>query len=324
MGKGKDSLVGTVLGERYQLVCFLARGGMGEVYEAHDHKRQQRLAIKLLRQELNADPEWCARFERECKIAASIDSPHVARVLKAGEMRTGRRWIAYEFLEGESLDVRFARTGRLPFTEVAWMVEHALLGLRAAHQLGVIHRDVKPGNLFLLAGGSKLVVLDFGIAKRFGPGRKSSSLTSTGAMLGTPSYMSPEQLVNPKGVDLRTDLYSVGLVAYRLLSERLPFQHRDFGAMLHNKLEGRLPPLASASGTTWPDLMDGWMEHMVAARREHRFASADAALQGWQVVSEAMRTYVPRSVPVEAAFEEAEADMSTITGYDTEDGVTDP
>jgi serine/threonine-protein kinase len=314
MGSTSESLVGTVLSERFHLARFVARGGMGEVYEAHDQKRNRSLAIKLLRPELSKDPEWCARFERECKVAAAIDSPYVARLVQAGETRTGLRWIAFEFLEGESLDARLVREGRVPFAEVEWMIQHLLLGLLAAHEHGVIHRDIKPGNLFVVTSVPKLVVLDFGVAKR--AGGQTTELTSLNAMLGTPSYMSPEQLMNSKNVDPRTDLYSVGLVVYRALGGRLPFQHREWGQMLESKLHGALPSLASASETTWPEAMEGWLRHTVAAQREDRFGSAQAALQGWQAVCGAMRTHVPRPVPVSVALREADTDLAPLTELD--------
>jgi serine/threonine protein kinase len=299
MSEGNESLVGTEIGGRYRLLRFVARGGMGEVFEAYDQKRQRQVAVKLLREELSKDPEWCARFKRESEVASAIQSPYVARVLNAGQTRThaGRRWIAFEFLTGDSLDTLLRQTGKLPFAEVGWMVEHLLMALESAHGLGVIHRDIKPGNLFVVPAGPRLVVLDFGVAKRAAGGRHSSGLTSADTLLGTPSYMSPEQLVNSKGVDVRTDLYSAGLVAYRTLTGRLPFQHRDWAAMLESKRRGSLPPLASASGISWPETIEAWILHMVAARREDRFDSAQAALRAWRSVSDTMRTYSPRAVP---------------------------
>ena len=313
MGEGDDSLVGSVIGGRYHLQRFLARGGMGEVFEAHDQKRGHPVAIKLLREEFNSDAEWCARFKRESEVASAIQSPYVARVLNAGQTRShaGRQWIAFEFLTGESLHARLQQTERLPFGDVEGMVEHLLMALGSAHELGVIHRDIKPGNLFLVPVGPRLVVLDFGVAKRAVAGRHSSGLTSVDTMLGTPSYMSPEQLVNATGVDVRTDLYSAGLVAYRALTGRLPFQHNDWAAMLESKRRGLLPSLASASGTSWPETMDGWMAHMIAARREDRFASAQAALRAWRTVSDAMRTHAAH--PVHASGDHRDTDVAPIS-----------
>jgi serine/threonine-protein kinase len=287
-------LLGTVLNGRYHLVHLIGQGGMGEVFEAYDQKRKRPLAIKLLRAEFGKDVEWCKRFERECEIASKIESPYVARVLYGGTARTGRRWIACELLEGESLERRLGREGKLAFSEADWMMEHMLLGLHAAHSQGVIHRDIKPGNLFVVQTGPRLVVLDFGVAKR--TSGQSTGLTGHNAALGTPSYMSPEQLMSSKDVDPTTDLYSAGLVVYRILSGRLPFQHRDWTRMLESKRSDPLPPLTLASGLTWPDAIDAWLLHMVAAQREERFSSAIAALRAWEVVRAAMQGHVQCTV----------------------------
>jgi serine/threonine protein kinase len=322
MTEANDSLVGSVLSGRYDLLRFMAAGGMGEVFEAHDQKRDCRVAIKVLREELSKDAEWCARFKRESEVAAAIHSPYVARVLNAGETRGGRRWIAFELLAGESLDARLRQSRSLPFADVGWMIEHLLMALDSAHGLGVIHRDIKPGNLFVVPVGPKLVVLDFGIAKRAVPGRRSSGLTNVDAMLGTPSYMSPEQLVSSKGVDVRTDVYSAGLVAYRMMTGRLPFQSREWAEMLESKRRGVLPSLASASGTTWPETMEGWIAHTVAANREERFASAEAALRAWRAASDAMRAHTSLEAPPDG--DHRDTDLAPITEAAPNDEATEP
>jgi serine/threonine protein kinase len=309
---------GTVLGQRYRLERFLARGGMGEVYEAVDERSPgERVAIKVLHLEFARDAEWCGRFRREAEVATAIVSPYVARLWRAGKNREGRRWMAFELLVGESLDACLKREGRLPFAEVAWMLEHALRGLHAAHSAGVIHRDIKPGNLFVERDPRTLRVLDFGIAKRIRIGTASSGLTGAETTLGTPSYMSPEQLVNPGAIDARADLYSVGLVAYRALAGRLPFDARNLGAIVEAKHAGDLPSLTRVSGVTWPDAVEGWLRTATATRAEDRFATAEAARSAWSRARDAMNDYRSTAVPEGSGHEDTEpaatADVEGVT-----------
>ncbi len=292
MAHANGSPLGAVLRKRYRL--------------ARDEHAGERVAIKLLHASLGDDTEWCERFRREAEVGKEIVSRHVARLLEAGKNREGRYWIAFEFLEGESLDERLRGGGRLPFVDVSWTIEHALLGLGAAHRLGVVHRDIKPANLFIERARPWLRVLDFGLAKRMVGESASSGLTSVDRTLGTPSYMSPEQFVNPRDVDARTDLYSTGLVAYRALTGRLPFQHHDIGAMQEAKRTRGVASLACATGVSWPDPLEGWMQHMVAPRPGDRFTNAEAALRAWERACEAMASHTP--VNVEAAQDDTELD----------------
>jgi serine/threonine-protein kinase len=313
-----DPLLGRLLGGRYRLVRFIARGGMGEVFEATDERGNgPPVAIKLLRHELSADEEWCARFKREADIASAIHSPYVAHVLHVGKTNTGRRWIAFEYLEGESLGAQVARSGPVPFTDLAWMVDHALAALEAAHRIGVVHRDIKPGNLFLVARETppRLCVLDFGVAKRARPSKASSGLTRADATLGTPLYMSPEQLVDPREVDARTDLYGLGLVVFHALTGQAPFRHRDPGALFTGKWRGDVPRLAMATRVSWSEELEGWLAQMVAPDRDERLASARAARNAWQQATDAMRDHVP--VPVAFASFHEDTDVAPLPALDT-------
>jgi len=293
-----DIKPGLVVGGRFRLLRFIAAGGMGEVHEGIDTTTQARVAIKLLHAQLAQDREWTHRFEREAQVAVAIDSKHVARTLGAGTSKQARRpWIAFEFLEGESMDVLLKQQPRPPFSDVSRIVQQMLLGLEAAHQAGVIHRDIKPANLFLEAPGGNLRILDFGIAKVTRAGAPTSGLTRLDDSFGTPAYMSPEQLRSAKDVDPRTDLYSAGSVAFRLLTGRLPFDQKDPLAMLSMKETGGVPSLALASGVSWPPEIDAWFAHMLAHRREERFVSAFAAKDAWLSAARGMATHRP--IPVE-------------------------
>ena len=307
--------IGKVLGGRYRLHRFIAQGGMGEVYEGTDEKAPgKRVAVKLLHTQFTDDDDLLARMRREARVAQNIDSPHVARVFQAGVNRERRGWIVFEFLDGESLDVRLRRESRLPFEEVAWIVEHALLGLGAAHDVGVVHRDIKPANLFLEREPKQLRVLDFGVAKQLRSDiataasalTQTSPLTKFGDVLGTPSYMSPEQLEDSQDIDARTDIYSVGLVAYRVLTGGLPFERQELRALFELKRIGTLASLAHASGVVWPHALESWIQRAVARQRQNRFESARAALVAWHDAITAMKDYQHVAAPVDHAHEDTD------------------
>jgi serine/threonine protein kinase len=298
---------GDLIGGRYRVRRLIAQGAMGEVFEAGDDaSAHQRVAIKLLRADFGEDAEWRARFKREVAIAATIKSPYVPRLLEAGKTQAGRRWIAFEYLDGESLDVRFERDGTVPFPEVAWMIEHALAALDAAHGVGVIHRDIKPANLLHVFAGPKVYVLDFGVAKQARLRTATSGLTCIDERLGTPSYASPEQLVNAKDVDARSDLYGVGVVTYRAITGRLPFD------TCVTALGGAraLPSLASSTGLSWPDAFEAWIAHMASPQPAERFHSAAAALEAWKHVTAAMQRHA--HAPVERGYVHEDTDIAPL------------
>jgi serine/threonine-protein kinase len=302
---------GDVIAGRYRLVRHIARGGMGDVFEAFPVAGEmKRVALKVVRAEHAADPEWRARFKREVAIAADIRSPHVPRLLEAGKTQGGCRWVAIEYLEGETLAARLDRERVVPFADLAWMVDHALIGLEAAHRLGIVHRDVKPSNLFLGRPGPKLYVLDFGVARRIAAA--TSGLTSVDDTIGTPSYMSPEQLVNPTAVDARSDLFSVGVVAYHALTGKLPFRS---GATKRT----RPPLLAHETGQTWAEDCDLWFQHMMARRPGDRFDSASAARVVWTRAVDAVRLDPPR--PLAERYIHEDTDLAPLP--DVADGVQD-
>jgi serine/threonine-protein kinase len=226
-------VIGATVGQRYRILRFLGKGGMGTVYEADPGETQERVAIKLLHSHL-LDPggEARRRFAREAEVARSIRSDHVARVLDAGTCeRTGHAYLVTEYLEGEDLQRLLDRTGPLAPASALRIARQALVGLRDAHAARVVHRDIKPANLFLSRGSDGAItvkILDFGIAKlRADPlgATLAAGLTTTGGMLGSPLYMSPEQVQSSKDVDSRTDLWSLGSVLYAALVGRAPHEH---------------------------------------------------------------------------------------------------
>ncbi len=224
---------GRVLAEKYEITRLLGQGGMGAVYEARNHLGK-RFAVKLLlKPELIHDPQLIQRFFREAKASASIESEHIVEVYDTGvDPSTNFPFIIMEMLKGEDLEHTINRVGALNPIASARVISQAANGLGAAHAAGIVHRDIKPANIFMtMRGPGDLVVkiLDFGIAKQAVEQLSSqdAGLTKTGSMLGTPLYMSPEQARGLRNIDLRTDIWSLGMCLYESLSGRTPWGSVD-------------------------------------------------------------------------------------------------
>jgi serine/threonine-protein kinase len=226
---------GTVLADKYRLERKLGQGGMGAVWRAEHVQLRSPVAIKLIDHQIVAHPDALARFLREAQSAAALRSPHVVQILDFGADR-GVPYIAMELLEGESLADRIARVGRLSPPDVARLMTQVARALGKAHEMGIVHRDIKPDNIFIVRNDEDEVakVLDFGIAKsaQHGLGPGSGSTTRTGAILGTPNYMSPEQAEGTKLVDHRTDLWALGVIGFECLVGRKPFDSDALGSLL--------------------------------------------------------------------------------------------
>jgi serine/threonine-protein kinase len=221
-----------VIAERFRLNRQLGRGGMGSVWHATHLGLDIPCAVKFIEGEYAALPEAQARFEREAKAAAQLRSPHVVQILDHGVFQ-GTPYIAMELLDGEDLGKRLARVGRLAPQEICSIVTQVCRALTKAHGAGIVHRDLKPDNIFLVKDDDREIakVLDFGIAKAASGGIDGSN-TKTGAMLGTPYYMSPEQAQGIKAVDHRSDLWSLGVIVFQALTGRLPFESEALGDLL--------------------------------------------------------------------------------------------
>src|SRR5262245_12922525 len=207
------------LADRYAFERELGRGGMATVYLARDLRHDRPVALKVLHPELanSLGPE---RFLREIKLAARLQHPHILTVLDSGET-AGRLWFTMPYVEGESLRDRLRRERQLPVEDALRIAREAAQALQYAHGHGIVHRDIKPENLLLTEDGNTLVA-DFGIARSLGSG-SDEKLTETGLVVGTPAYMSPEQAAGDKGLDARTDVYSLAAVLYEMLAGEPPF-----------------------------------------------------------------------------------------------------
>ncbi|HZF47200.1 MAG TPA: protein kinase [Polyangiaceae bacterium] len=218
---------GDVIAGKYQVEKVLGKGGMGVVVAARHTSLRQHVAVKFLLPKALTLPGAAERFLREARAAVAIRSEHVARVIDVGELESGAPYMVMEYLTGTDFGQVLKTRGTLPLKEAVDYVLQACEALAEAHALGVVHRDLKPGNLFLTtrADGSPLVkVLDFGLSKATKPGEDEHSLTAPDVIVGSPHYMSPEQLRSLKQVDARSDVWALGVILYQLLSGRRPFE----------------------------------------------------------------------------------------------------
>jgi serine/threonine protein kinase len=265
-----------VVAGKYRLTRMLGRGGMGSVWEGIHTTLGTRVAVKFIDAEHAQSPEARRRFENEARAAATLRSKHVVEVYDHGLMDDGRPFIVMEFLEGEPLDKRLDRVGRLPARDTARIVMQVCRALAKAHAAGIVHRDLKPDNVFLVwddEDGSDVVkVVDFGIAK-FTDSKGPISATRTGSVLVTPYYMSPEQARGLRTVDFRSDLWSVGVIAFRCMTGHLPFEGEAVGDVLVKLCTAPIP-VPSHYVSDLPLGFDSWFARALSREPESRFQSA--------------------------------------------------
>ncbi len=263
---------------KYRLTRLLGRGGMGAVWEGTHTSLGTRVAVKFIDAEYAESPEARSRFENEARAAAKLRSKHVVEVYDHGVSEDARPFIVMEFLQGEPLDKRLDRVGRLPPKEAAHIVLQVCRALTKAHAAGVVHRDLKPENVFLVwddeEGTDVAKVVDFGIAKFTDASLgASSSSTRTGSVLGTPHYMSPEQARGLRNVDYRSDLWSVAVIAYRCIVGAMPFDGEAVGDLLVKLCTAPIP-VPSQLATGIPPGFDAWVAKALTRDPAERFASA--------------------------------------------------
>jgi serine/threonine-protein kinase len=285
-----------VIADRFRLVRPLGEGGMGAVWLATHIRLQIPCAVKFMRPEVAAEPAYRSRFDREAVAAAQIRSPHVVHILDHGVWE-GAPYIAMEYLEGEDLAQRLARQGTLAPAEMARIVAQVARALSRAHAVGLVHRDLKPGNIFLARDDDRelVKVLDFGIAKLSGPA--TGSQTRTGAVLGTPYYMSPEQAQGTKAVDHRTDLWALGVVVFQCLTGQLPFVSDAFGDLVLKIIVEEIPVPSKIAAV--PPGFDAWWARAVARDPAARFQSAKEMAEA---LAEALGVALPADVGAPSAL----------------------
>ncbi|MFN7000127.1 MAG: protein kinase domain-containing protein, partial [Elioraea tepidiphila] len=257
---------GQTLG-KYQILSAIGRGAAGTVWRAIDPVIERTVAIKTIKLDDAGDAETAeeiARFKREAQAAGRLSHPNVVQIYDYGE-QGGLAYLVMEYIEGGSLKGLIDKGERLPLKEIARVMDELLAALGHAHEKGIVHRDIKPANIMLTKAG-QVKVTDFGIARI-----ESSTMTQAGTVLGTPAYMSPEQF-RGEPVDLRTDLYSAGVVLYQLLTGDRPFEG-TFSAIMHKALNVE-PPKPSEISVSVAPALDAVVARAMAKRPQARFASA--------------------------------------------------
>jgi len=239
------NLVGQTLEGRYRMIRKVGEGGMSFVYLANDVATQERFAIKVLSPSLSEDANAMARLRREAALGMRLAHPNVCHIMRLGETEDGLVYVVMPFVEGELLADRTNRLGQIPLPDTVRFVRDMSEGLHLAHQLKIVHRDLKPENVMICRrpeGEEYAVVMDFGLAKERRAEGELQKLTATGIILGTPEFMSPEQL-RGKTLDARTDIYSLGLLVFEMLTGKLPFQGRTQQEMMIARLRNDPIPL---------------------------------------------------------------------------------
>jgi serine/threonine protein kinase len=247
-----SNLAGQVLDGRYQVEKKIGEGGMSFVYLAHDVATGEQYAIKVLSAALSRDQNAMARLKREASLGMRLAHANVCHIIRLGETPDGLVYVVMPFVKGEVLSDRNSRLGTLPLPEVTSFVRDIAAGLHVAHELRIVHRDLKPENVMIRRdadGTERAVVMDFGLAKERRADAELQKLTATGIILGTPEFMSPEQL-RGRPLDARTDVYSLSLMTFEMLTGRLPFTGRTQQEMMIARLRSEPTPLRQAR----PDL----------------------------------------------------------------------
>jgi len=235
---------GTVIADRYSVVRLIGEGGMGVVYEARHTSIGRRVALKVVHKEYSSNAVAIERFQQEAKVAATIGHINICEVMDFGVTDDGLAYIVMEYLEGESLATILGRERRLPVDVAMSILMQIMDALEEVHAKGILHRDLKPENVFITnikGHGAVVKILDFGISKVMKPGSDSMRLTQTGAMVGTPYYMSPEHVRAKGDIDQRTDLYACGVILYEMVTGEVPFKGESYSQIIAAILEDPPP-----------------------------------------------------------------------------------
>ena len=275
------------LGTSYTLEGEIGRGGMGVVFNARDERLKRQVAVKVLPPDLAFREEIRLRFLREAETAARLSHPHIVPIHSVGEGPDGLVYFVMAYVDGESLGAKLKRRGRLPPDEARRIMLETADALGAAHAFGIIHRDVKPDNILLEGSRGRVVVTDFGIAKALSSTTGSTTLTATGVAIGTPHYMSPEQAAGDREIDGRSDIYSLGVVAYQMLAGELPFQAPTVPGILMKQITERAP-LVTDRRPEVPEDLAACVMRSLEKDPEDRWPTADALRRALEARSATM------------------------------------
>ncbi len=266
--------LGKALGDAYTIEGEIGRGGMGVVYRARDERLQRRVAIKVLPPELAYQEEIRQRFMREAQTAARLSHPHIVPIHGVSE-GGGLVYFVMGLVDGESLGARIKRRGNLPSEEVRRIMKETADALSAAHAFSVVHRDIKPDNILLEGTRGRVMVTDFGIAKALSAAGSGATLTGAGVAIGTPAYMSPEQAAGEREIDGRSDVYSLGIVAYQMMTGELPFQAPTVAGILMKQIT-EPAPMVSLKRPDVPEDLALAISRCLEKDPENRWPTADA------------------------------------------------
>ena len=262
-------VVGETIAERYELEEVVGQGGMSTVYKAHDSLLERYVALKVLHQQYNEDEDFVERFKREARSVAQLQHPNIVTVIDRGE-EDGRQYIVFEFIDGENLKELVVRKGRLDVRDALEIADEIAQGLAFAHENGLVHRDVKPQNV-LLNGDGRAKVTDFGIARSLDV---EHGVTQTGTILGTSNYIAPEQATG-QPVDAHTDVYSLGIVLYEMITGELPFPGENFVAIAMKHIQQPSPNVLDVRGDV-PLRVASMIDRALEKDPEHRFPTMGA------------------------------------------------
>jgi serine/threonine-protein kinase len=287
----------------------LGTGAMARVLEAVERKSGRPVAIKLLDGSARGSHELRERLAREARLLASVESPHVSRLLDHG-WEGDQPFLVLERLRGETLADTLRREGRIPVGRLVEWVEQLLVGVRDCHRVNVIHRDIKPANIFLAqpetpgSGEPTVKLIDFGVARLNDIVSVGSGLTNTHHLIGSVGYMAPEQFESARNVGPPADIYGVGVVIFRCVTGRLPFVSRSLAVLTKLKCEAAAPLVSSVTGAIQSDALDGLVSRALALKPADRFPSASEMLEEWWRVAASLdRGDLPA---VDVAFDEDE------------------
>jgi serine/threonine protein kinase len=275
-GERAAALPGTVLEGRFKVEKKLGEGGMSYVYLATEQPGGKQVAVKVLSPKLSGDPQSAERLKREAALAMRLSSPFVCNIHAIGSTPDGLLYLVMPFLSGELLSDREHRTGPTPHQEAVPLLIQMCMGLDHAHSLEIIHRDLKPENIMMVPDPTgivpvKAVVMDFGLAKSRVAGPEVQKLTATGIVLGTPEFMSPEQ-IRGKPLDGRSDVYALGILAFEMLTGQLPFQGRNAQELMIARLRGQ-PRKLREFKPALPEVLEMIVDKSLAADPDQRWQS---------------------------------------------------